>query len=567
MNKLKKCFVISMCVLFLILNGADFSHSAENTMTIPEGHIVGFYPSSHIRSRRYFEDRFLESIKTLEVPSYTLAEDFPEEHIKTFNDFLLFYISVEETRMFSRIPAISVVKARLELNNPVRFKDFLAAVPLSVSFVGHDDSIRMFERTPRLMEHYAQMFRFQSRNSFFVENILKPLSHDLKTVEYRGYRFKNENLPQFFRGFTKHCYDMRENGFKRRFDLLFAYGLINEFIIIPDHGYEIIDGLLLRIPEEFYLINYYAQTFLLIHNGELREAYMEMYRYRAPLSILEKHQLLPPRPYYIYSDEDRFLWFEFLQAELRSAGHADFADAILGIEIEHYRELINWQLQLRAYLTQKLYEYGDNVNLSTLKELLAAEYGELKSDSLFQTNFERAIEILRDMNAANGNLVLPWIDREAIDYKQGIRSEVLSVYPGSITWKRAIENIGDETRKEMRNLYERSIHCIRTLTVTSERLYLERDLKTMVQLHSRLVSNRNINYTPTGVFHQDFSVLKNTYGDGRDFHELNSQTRLNLRRYDLIANDFWGHQARRGNGDMTVGDIILPWVEVWDEAP
>jgi hypothetical protein len=38
----------------------------------------------------YLEDNFPESLKTLQVPSYTLAEDFPQEHVKTFNDFFYF---------------------------------------------------------------------------------------------------------------------------------------------------------------------------------------------------------------------------------------------------------------------------------------------------------------------------------------------------------------------------------------------------------------------------------------------------------------------------------------------
>jgi len=342
-------------------------------------------------------------------------------------------------------------------------------------------------------------------NHRFLRNILKPLSHDLKYGEYRGYRFRHENIPQFFREFIDFCYD------KRYWPVGGLFNHMNELRLFA----------ITLIPTEIILSNYYAQTFLLVHNEELREAYMEMYvytrhdRHDRSVFILEEHQILPPRPYYFYSDEDRYLWFEFLQAELRSAGHADFADEILEIEIEHYRELINWQLQLRAYLTQKLYEYGDNINLATSKELLTAEYIKLKNDPLLQTNFEMAIETLRDMNAANENLILPWIDREAIDSKQGIRSEVISVYPKPITWKTAMESIDDETMKEMKNSYERAIHCIRVLAVISERLYLERDLTAMAQLHSRLANNINVNYTPTGVFHQDFSVLKNTYGDGR----------------------------------------------------
>jgi len=67
----------------------------------------------------------------------------------------------------------------------------------------------------------------------------------------------------------------------------------------------------------------------------------------------------------------------------------------------------------------------------------------------------------------------------------------------------------------------------------------------MVQLNSKLANNKNMNYTPTGLFHQDFSGIKNACGDGAAFPELDPQTKMDLRRYDLIANDFGGHQARR----------------------
>ena len=87
----------------------------------------------------------------------------------------------------------------------------------------------------------------------------------------------------------------------------------------------------------------------------------------------------------------------------------------------------------------------------------------------------------------------------------------------------------------------------------------------MTRLHSKLVNNISVNYTPAGVSHQDFIDLKDTYGDGENFPELDPQTKLDLRRYDLIANGFWGHQARRKNGDIKVGDMILTWVKVQDE--
>ena len=47
--------------------------------------------------------------------------------------------------------------------------------------------------------------------------------------------------------------------------------------------------------------------------------------------------------------------------------------------------------------------------------------------------------------------------------------------------------------------------------------------------------------------------------------ELSPQEKLDQRRHDLIVNDFWGRQARRKSGDMTVGEILISWVEVQDK--
>ena len=605
MNKPKTCFIIGVSFLFIMLNG-NVSHSVEITstdsvaITITDAGIVS-------------EDLFQIHLKTLEIPSYTLADDFPQEHVKTFNDFLLFCASVEarwrptQTETFYEHP---LVKMRLEQNNPVQFEDFLAAIPLSLSMVGHrEDLRRMFEHRSQINGHYVRMFIYPSRSSFLVENILEPLSHDLTNGEYRGYRSKN--MVRFFQGFADHCYDKREEVFRSGPVLV---GMRYPISII--------------IPKEVYLLNYYAQTLLLVYKEKLYEAYGELYRYKMPINRLSPsfpptrlpyvYQPFPSRPYYYFSDEDRYLWFEFLQSELRSSGHIEFADSILKTEIEHYRELIVWQLQLRAYLTQKLYEYGDNLNLLTLRGLLTAEYDVLRNYSVLKPDFENAIEILRDIDdkvrasspidTSNGILVLPWIDREVIDHKQGIESEVLSVDPSPINWKIAMECIDEETKGEMKNSYEKAIYCIRTLTVINEKLYLENDLETMVQLHSKLANNKDVNCTPTGVFRKDFSSVKKLFGYKEDLPELDSQEELNprrshydrdshyrqllrlygisedkmkevdgdiedstesdsqakfdIRRYDLIVNDFWGHQARRKNGELTVGEIILPWVEV-----
>jgi hypothetical protein len=390
-----------------------------------------------------------------------------------------------------------------------------------------------------------------------VENILEPLSHDLANEKYRGYRFKSENLPRFFKEFADHCYERRAEIYRPQPNLM--------GITYP--------GTTIVIPEELNLMNYFAQTFLLINKGKLSESYRELYKYKTPIfPYLLDLPNSPYRPYYFYSDEDRYLWFEFLQSELRSSGYVDFADSILETEIEHYRELIVWQLQLRAYLNQKLYEYGDIWNLHFLKSRLTEEYRTLKYNSLIRKSFEKAIGILRDIDdnvratspidTSKGEIVLSWIDRDAIDKKQGIESELLYISPNPITWKTTLESIREGMKKEMKNWHEITIYYIRVLAVINEMLYLERDLKTMVQLHSKIVNNKYVSYTPAGIPRQDFCTIKSIYGDGRNFKNLDPLTSFNLRRHDLIASDFWGHYARRKNGDITVGDIILPWVEV-----
>ena len=537
------------------------SFTRDALMKIPEiKSLAGYFQrnlNEILLGAARMEDRFPETIKTIEIPSYNLAEDFPKEHIKTFNDFLIFCASLKEGRenLIGRICELPIVKTRLEMNNPVQYEDFLSAVTMSISLFGWKNTPLNIEWRTIATTLYVQKFMYASRNSFFIDNIVEPLSNDLKNAEYRGFYFKSDNIPQFFRDFVEKCYIMRWREFRNFTDIVGIYS---------DPNTE-----KLCIPEDIYFLNYYVNTFWLIHQGKLREAYTGLYRYIARAQ-------LPPRPYYFYSDENRYLWFEYMQSELISMGHTAFADEILKTELEHYRELINWQLQLRAYLTNKLYEYGDNANLSTLYELLTLEYNDLKNDPITQTKYEKAIEILRNIDAkvlntpvdtSKGEMTLQWIDRKEIDNKQGIGSVILSVNPQPITWRTAIENIDVQTKDEMEKSYRSSIFYIRALAVMCENLYLEIDLRTMVQLHSKLVNNKNISYTPTGASFQDFSTLKNTYGDGADYPDLDTQTKLNLRRFDLIANDFWGHQARRRNGDMTVGEIILPWVEVQDINP
>jgi hypothetical protein len=84
----------------------------------------------------------------------------------------------------------------------------------------------------------------------------------------------------------------------------------------------------------------------------------------------------------------------------------------------------------------------------------------------------------------------------------------------------------------------------------------------MTQLHSKLVNNKDISYTPRDALIQSRRIIEEIYIRGYKHPDLDSEIKSGLRRYDLIANDFWGHYGRRKDGDMTVGDIALPWVEV-----
>ena len=217
MNKLKKHFMITTCLLLIMLNG----NNAFSNSTIP----VFIKEPAHNPN---LEDRFLEGIKAIEAPAYTLDDDFPKDQVKTFKNFLIFCASVEsvekKTLLFTERPGmyqLPLVKARLELNNPVRYEDFLAAVPLSISIVSYIDQTEWFEFVMQL--NYLHMFLYPSRNSFFVKNILEPLSHDLKTGDYRGYHFKDENLPQLFQELANYIYDRRMDIYKNLNDDLLDY--------------------------------------------------------------------------------------------------------------------------------------------------------------------------------------------------------------------------------------------------------------------------------------------------------------------------------------------------------
>jgi len=241
------------------------------------------------------------------------------------------------------------------------------------------------------------------------------------------------------------------------------------------------------------------------------------------------------------------------------------------IELEHYRELIVWQLQKRAYLAQRLYEIRDSISLSALKSLLMQELAGLRSNGTLDFNFEKALDSLRAIDdkvqteassiiASNGAIILPWINRLAIDRIMGRRNlypranseSPFRFYAEPAEWRK--ENIvDDEVKKIMEEVYAWILCYIRALAIIGERLYIEKNLQKMTQLHSILVNNRNVSYTEVDSVLQRWST------------ESYEQRRFDTRRFYIITRHFWHHQRRRQDGDMTVGDIILPWVEVRDE--
>ena len=338
------------------------------------------------------------------------------------------------------------------------------------------------------------------------------------------------------------------------------------------------------VPNEICMAWHYAQTFWLVYEGRLLEAYDTLLRCRRG-AIARPPNAQPRfgRAYDFHGDEERHKWFLFLQAELRHAGHVDFADQITEVELEHHRELIVWQLQKRAYLAQRLYENRDNLSLSTLRRRLAQELDAIKSNAVLNSNFENAIGHLRAIDdkmrvepqasAAMGTIVLPWINRQALDRRMGRNTADIGHPPiqARMIRERAEEEniIDDETEKAMTYTYEWILCYIRALAIVNERFYVENDLKELTQLHSKLINNRNVSRTEVDRYLSRSHIIPAgktsitiTYEMRAEFEE---QSRLDMRRLHIITRHFWYHQYRRQNGDITVGDIILPWVEVRDE--
>jgi hypothetical protein len=339
----------------------------------------------------------LDEIKTVARPAYSLAENFPQDKIKIFEDFIAFCAVVEggEIDYNDLLQPISIrhVRARLACNVPLEYGDFLAAVSFSLTCVP---------------AAHRKLVYSPSLTSFFIDNVLEPLSRDLAVQEYRGYHFpENKNLPEFFRAYAA------EQANKRK---LYESGNFPE------------GGPLFGVPREIELAQVYVNTFLNVHKGRLDLAYSLI----SPTTIDSGGRTIGLyRPYYHYSDEERRQWFLFFQEELRHAGHAEYADEVLTTELEHYRELIVWQLQERAHFVKKLYASSDSANLPTLEELLGKEYAEIKKGPSFVEHFNKSCEELRqidevacaipEMKKASGILVLPWIDRKDLDRRQGIK--------------------------------------------------------------------------------------------------------------------------------------------------
>jgi hypothetical protein len=165
MNGLKKCSVLILCLTFFVLNVIIFFLLSPSAClaNLDKENLRNFYYEDVISSDSeeftsadsavvlpfnvnwILKDRFPWHIKTLKIPSYNLAEDFPQEHVKTFNDFLLFCASLEarwdptETGIIYQLP---LVKARLEQNIPLQYEDFLAALPLSICIIRDNRYLR-----------------------------------------------------------------------------------------------------------------------------------------------------------------------------------------------------------------------------------------------------------------------------------------------------------------------------------------------------------------------------------------------------------------------------------------
>jgi hypothetical protein len=184
-----------------------------------------------------------DEFKKVVLPQYSLAEDFPPDKISVFEDFVALFAFLEEVEKNVVImyawekgrmspfkesdptPA-QIVNARIESSEPVHYEDFLSAV--SMAFPSF---------------YRENLWRSSSYSSFFVQNILGPMSADLVKKEYRGYHFAGENFLQSFSEDMKKPYPQRETQNEQPF----LVGNLN----VPEY----------RNPNDLEWIGVYAQTF------------------------------------------------------------------------------------------------------------------------------------------------------------------------------------------------------------------------------------------------------------------------------------------------------------------
>ena len=321
----------------------------------------------------------LDKLNDIILPSYVLAENFPQDKIETFNNLVSFCAIVE------KYSTLSLAKARLNSTIPVLYEDFLATVFL----ICHSAYTPLIEESPKAV-------------SYFMNNVLEPLSNDLKTLNYIGNGFDIDD----FIDFHEHSGDI----------------LAKYYRFPPKIGW----APLFPYPKSWNLLRKCVQTFWDIQEGNLYKAYNQL----TVLSVFTYMPIPVSRPYYYYRDAVRYHWFLFLQQELRRVGYVDFANEIFETELDHYRELINWQLQPRVYLTKRFYEEKVYDNFSAFKKLLEKEYSEIIRDEVIKEAFQKAVSTLRDIDKKAdelpsagkeiGKITLPWIDRESIDRRMGI---------------------------------------------------------------------------------------------------------------------------------------------------
>jgi len=463
----------------------------------------------------------LEKLKDVTLPSYLLAEDFPLDKIEIFHNLISF------SALTDKYGVLSLVQARLDSSNPVRYEDLLAAVTL----------ICYFAYTPMIDESPNAV-------SFFMQNILTPLSNDLKTTDYAGYRFDVDDYIDFY----VHSGDI----------------LAKLHRVPPKLG----ELRFLPFPKSWDLLRKCVDTFWDIHEGNLFKAYNQLTVLLLRRYYYERLNFEMSRPYYYYKDEDRYRWFMFLFKELRRVGYTDFANEVFSTEVDHYRELVNWQLQTRVYLTKRLFKENARDDFKAFKKLLEYEYSQIMKDGITRESFVKAVNALRDIDEEAsvlhpteetvGAITLPWIDREEINIRMGFqlfheRGERVKVM--TWTWeeylkrreyeRKSMEDAGVDNT-EIMNLqeeYEWSTIYLRALVLMNASLHSESKLEALTCLHEKLVNNKGISYTEEDYF---FSENRSVF--------VNGKTDALLKELGYDRED-----------KMTGEGGVLPWIKVRDD--